>query len=142
MGSKLEMALNALFAGLVYDEQDNLVEVSHIGLDAQYVIDDAGFHRHINSEDVDRQVLQVLLQQLEDNKDMAIEQALNFLGKDDLLTKAAVDASMRNVNIDQILKQGFPAQARDMMGMVGFRIIINYHGEVIRIDQPAVPYDE
>jgi hypothetical protein len=136
------MALNALFAGLVYDEQDNLVEVSHIGLDAQYVIDDAGFHRHINSEDVDRQVLQVLLQQLEDNKDMAIEQALNFLGKDDLLTKAAVDASMRNVNIDQILKQGFPAQARDMMGMVGFRIIINYHGEVIRIDQPAVPYDE
>jgi hypothetical protein len=67
---------------------------------------------------------------------------LNFLGKDDLLTKAAVDASMRNVNIEQILKQGFPAQARDMMGMVGFRIIINYHGEVVRIDQPAVPYDE
>jgi hypothetical protein len=49
---------------------------------------------------------------------------------------------MRNVNIDQILKQGFPAQARDMMGMVGFRIIINLHGEVVRIDQPAVPYDE
>jgi hypothetical protein len=136
------MALNALFAGLVYDEQDNLVEVSHIGLDAQYVIDDAGFHRHINAEDVDRQVLQVLLQQLEENKDVAVEQALNFLGKDDLFTKAAVDASMRNVNIDQILKQGFPAQARDMMGMVGFRIIINYHGEVVRIDQPAVPYDE
>jgi hypothetical protein len=136
------MALNALFDGLVYDEQDNLVGVTHIGSDAHYVVDDAGFHRHINAEDVDRQVLQVLLEQLEENKDMAIEQALNFLGKDDLLTKAAVDASMRNVNIDQILKQGFPAQARDMMGMVGFRIVINLHGEVVRIDQPAVPYDE
>jgi hypothetical protein len=136
------MALNALFDGLVYDEQDNLVGVTHIGSDAHYVVDDAGFHRHINAEDVDRQVLQVLLDQLEENKDMAIEQALNFLGKDDLLTKAAVDASMRNVNIDQILKQGFPAQARDMMGMVGFRIVINLHGEVVRIDQPAVPYDE
>jgi hypothetical protein len=136
------MALNALFNGLVYDEFDNLVEISHIGTDAHYVVDDAGFHRHINAEDVDRQVLEVLLQQLEDNKDLAVEQALNFLGKDDLLTKAAVDASMRNVNIEQILKPGFPAQARDMMGMVGFRIIINYHGEVVRIDQPAVPYDE
>jgi hypothetical protein len=136
------MALNALFDGLVYDEQDNLVGVTHIGSDAHYVVDDAGFHRHINAEDVDRQVLQVLLDQLEENKDMAIEQALNFLGKDDLLTKAAVDASMRNVNIDQILQQGFPAQARDMMGMVGFRIVINLHGEVVRIDQPAVPYDE
>lgn len=136
------MALNALFNGLVYDEQDNLVEVAHIGSDAHYVVDDGGFHRHINAEVVDRQVLQVLLQQLEENKDIAIEQALNFLGKDDLLTKAAVDASMRNVNIDQILKQGIPGQARDMMGMVGFRIIINLHGEVVRIDQPAVPYDE
>ena len=136
------MALNALFAGLVYDEQENLVEVSHIGSDAFYIVDDSGFHRHINTEDVDRQVLGVLLEQLEDNKDMAIEQALKFLGKDDLLTKAAVDASMRNVNIDQILKQGLPGQARDMMGMVGFRIIINLHGEVVRIDQPAVPYDE
>jgi hypothetical protein len=131
-----------LFAGLVYDEQGELVEVTHIGPDAQYVIDDAGFHRHINSEDVDRQVLQFLLKQLEENKDMAVEQALNFLGKDDIFTKAAVDASMRNVDIDQILKQGFPAQARDMMGMVGFRIVINYHGEVVRIDQPAVPYEE
>jgi len=136
------MALNALFAGLVYDEFDNLTEVSHIGSEAYYVVDDAGFHRHINAEDVDRQVLQFLLQQLEDNKDLAIEQALNFLGKDDLLTKAAVDASMRNVNIDEVLKQGIPAQARDMMGMVGFRIIINYHGEVVRIDQPAAPYDD
>ncbi|MFZ0547577.1 MAG: hypothetical protein WAM60_19175 [Candidatus Promineifilaceae bacterium] len=134
--------MNALFNGLVYDEQDNLVEVAHIGSDAHYVVDDGGFHRHINAEVVDRQVLQVLLQQLEENKDIAIEQALNFLGKDDLLTKAAVDASMRNVNIDQILKQGIPGQARDMMGMVGFRIIINLHGEVVRIDQPAVPYDE
>jgi hypothetical protein len=136
------MAWNALFEGLVYDELENPVEVAHIGPDAHYVVDDAGFHRHINSEDVDRQVLQVLLQQLEDNKEMAIEQALNFLGKDDLLTKAAVDASMRNVNIDQILQQGLPGQARDMMGMVGFRIIINLHGEVVRIDQPAVPYEE
>lgn len=136
------MSFNALFDGLVYDEQENLVEVTHIGGDAHYVVDDAGFHRHINSEEVDRQVLKVLVQQLQENKDMAVEQALNFIGKDDLFTKAAVDASMRNVNIDQILKQGIPAQARDMMGMVGFRIIINLHGEVVRIDQPAVPYDE
>jgi hypothetical protein len=29
-----------------------------------------------------------------------------------------------------------------MMGMVGFRVIINVHGEMIRIDQPTVPYDD
>jgi len=136
------MARNALFVGLVYDEFENLVEVSYIGTDAHYVVDDAGFHRHINSEDVDRQVLHVFLEQLEQNKDVAVEQALNFLGKDDLFTKAAVDASMRNVNVEEILKQGIPEQARNMMGMVGFRIVIDIHGQVVRLDQPTAPLDE
>lgn len=136
------MARQALFSGLVYDEMDNPVEVSYIGSDAHYVVDDDGFHRHILSEEVDRQVLDIFLQQLEENKDLAVEQALRFLGRDDLFTKAAVDASMRNVNVDQIMEQGIPEQARDMMGMVGFRVIINVHGELVRLDQPAAPYDE
>jgi hypothetical protein len=136
------MARQALFTGLVYDEMENPVEVAYIGSDAHYVVDDDGFLRHIPSEDVDRQILHVFLQQLEENKDLAVEQALRFLGRDDLFTKAAVDASMRNVNVDQIIEQGIPEQARDMMGMVGFRVIINVHGEMIRIDQPTVPYDD
>jgi hypothetical protein len=136
------MARQALFTGLVYDEMENPVEVAYIGSDAHYVVDDDGFLRHIPSEEVDRQILHVFLQQLEENKDLAVEQALRFLGRDDLFTKAAVDASMRNVNVDQIIEQGIPEQARDMMGMVGFRVIINVHGEMIRIDQPTVPYDD
>lgn len=135
------MAQQTMFAGLVYDEHDNLVEVAVIGGDAQYVIDDDGFRRHIDAEIVDRQVLSFFLEQLEDNKDLAVEQALRMLGSDDLLTKAAIDASLRNINMDQIIAQGVPAQARDMLGMLGFRITIDVHGEVIRLDQPAAPDD-
>jgi hypothetical protein len=29
-----------------------------------------------------------------------------------------------------------------MMGMVGFRIVIDVHGQVVRLDQPAAPLDE
>jgi hypothetical protein len=136
------MAHQALFAGLVYDEHDRLVETRLIGDEAQYVIDDDGFWRHVNSEDVDRQVLGVFLQQLESNKDVAVEQMLNMMGKDDLFTKAAVDASLRNIDMNQIIAQGIPEQARNMLGMLGFRIIINIHGEVIRMDQPSVPDEE
>lgn len=136
------MAHQALFSGLVYDEYDQLVATAQIGDEAMYVIDDAGFLRHINSEEVDRQVLGVFLQQLEANKEMAVEQMLNMMGKDDLFTKAAVDASLRNIDMNQIIAQGIPEQARNMLGMLGFRIIINIHGEVIRLDQPAVPDEE
>lgn len=136
------MARQALFSGLVYDEAEQLAEVRFIGGEAHYVIDDDGFRRHIDSEEVDRQVLGVFLQQLENNKDMAVEQMLNMMGKDDLFTKAAIDASLRNIDMNQIIDQGIPEQARNMLGMLGFRIIINIHGEILRMDQPAAPDDE
>lgn len=136
------MARQAMFAGLVYDEDEHVVETAVVGPEAFYVIDDDGFKRHIDSEQVDRQVLGFFLEQLEDNKELAVEQMLNMMGKDDLFTKAAIDASLRNVNMDEIIAQGVPEQARNMLGMLGFRITINLHGEVIKLDQPAIPDEE
>ncbi len=136
------MARQALFDGLVYDEWEQPVTATVIGGEAFYVVDDDGFLRHVNSEEVDRQVLGVFLEQLESNKDLAVEQMLNMMGKDDLFTKAAVDASLRNIDMNQIIAQGIPAQARDMLGMLGFRIVINVHGEVIGLHQPTAPEDE
>ncbi|MCA9972890.1 MAG: hypothetical protein KC425_21885 [Anaerolineales bacterium] len=135
------MARQALFEGLVYDEHGQLLTVTQVGGDATYVIDDNGFRRHVSSEEVDRQVLAVFLSQLEDNKALAVEQIMNMMGKDDLLTKAAIDASLRNIDMDQIIAQGVPEQARNMLGMMGFRVIINYHGEVVGLEQPAAPDD-
>ncbi|KAA3663952.1 MAG: hypothetical protein DWQ04_08205 [Chloroflexi bacterium] len=136
------MARQALFEGLVYDEDERLVETAVIGPDAHYVVDDDGFKRHIDSEKVDRQVLGFFLQQLDANKDMAVEQALNMMGKDDIFTKAALDASLNNIDMNQIIAQGIPLQARNMMGMLGFRVIINLHGEVVKLDQPAAPDED
>jgi hypothetical protein len=136
------MAQQALFEGLVYDENNNLVTVGRIGTDAHYIVDDDGFRRHIDAEGVDRQVLGIFIEQLQDNQDLAVEQTLKMLGRDDLLTKAAIDASIRNIDMDQIIAQGIPLQAREMMGMLGFRVIINVHGELVRLDQPTVPEDE
>jgi hypothetical protein len=136
------MANKALFQDLIYDEAGNRVETAVVGYDMFYVIDDAGFKRHIDADQVDRQVLSVFLQQLEENKEIAVEQALRMMGKDDLFTKAAIDAQLNNIDMDQIIAQGIPAQARDMMGMMGFRITINFHGDVIDIAQPTIPDDE
>ncbi|MCZ7670298.1 MAG: hypothetical protein M5U34_25610 [Chloroflexi bacterium] len=86
------MANKALFEGLVFDEWDNLVQTTSVGSEASYVIDDNGFLRHIPSEEIDRQVLEVFLSQLEDNREIAVTQMLNMVGKDDLFTKAAIDA--------------------------------------------------
>ncbi len=140
------MARRAMFEELISDESGNMVTVAYVGGEAFYVVNDQGFLRHVEAEGLDREVLGLFVTQLQDNKELAIEQALRMMGQDDLFTKAALDASIRNVKIDDMLLQGLPSQARDMLGMLGFRIVINHHGELVRLDQPILPngygYDE
>ncbi len=68
------MSKKALFKGLVIDENDRPVQVTNVGEESFYVVDDAGFLRHIPSEQVDRQVLDFLKQQMEGNEEAITEQ--------------------------------------------------------------------
>ena len=56
-----------MFEGLIYDENENPVMTSIVAGEAQYVVDDDGFHRHIDAEYVDRQILSFFLEQLSQN---------------------------------------------------------------------------
>lgn len=133
------MSNKALFAGLVVDENGQPLEVTYLGDEAQYVLDDNGFRRHIEAETVDRQVLAHLQGQIAANKEAVEEGIMKMMGSEDLFTKAAIDKSIEDM--DQVLKQGIPDEARQMLGMMGFRVVVNYHGEVLRIDQPGVVDD-
>jgi hypothetical protein len=133
------MSNKALFAGLVFDENGNPLDTTYLGDEAQYVLDDNGFLRHIDAEVIDRQVLGALQDQILANKD-AVEQGLmKMMGSEDIFTKAAIDKSIQNM--DQVLNQGIPDDARQMLGMMGFRVVVNYHGEVLKIEQPGVADD-
>ena len=133
------MSNKALFAGLVVDENGQPLETTYLGDEAQYVLDDNGFLRHIDAEVVDRQVLEHLQGQIEANKEAVEEGIMKMMGSEDIFTKAAIDKSIKDM--DQVLQQGIPDDARQMLGMMGFRVVVNYHGEVLRIDQPGVADD-
>ena len=133
------MSNKALFAGLVLDENGNPLESTSLGDEAQYVLNDNGFLRHIDAETVDRQVLAHLQGQIEANKDAVEEGIMKMMGSEDIFTKAAIDKSIKDM--DQVLKQGIPDEARQMLGLMGFRVVVNYHGEVVRIEQPGVADD-
>ncbi len=136
--------MNAFFEGLVVTEDGRPVEVSYLGTEANYVIDDEGFRRHVDARQVDRAVLEQFAAQLAEHRDEASTAMLKMLGQDDLFTKAMVDSTIRNPNLEQALDQGLPAEARQWLGMMGLRIVIDLHGEVVRIDMPTAPggFDE
>ena len=134
----------AFFEGLVETEDGVPVTVTYIGSQSYYVVDDQGFRRHIEAGEIDRVVLAQFLTQLQEHRDEASQAMLQMMGQDDLFTKAMVDSTLNNINVDQVAGQALPPDGRQWLGMLGFRIIINLHGEVVRVDMPSAPegYDE
>jgi hypothetical protein len=131
----------ALFSGLVVDELDRPVDVTLVGDEPFYVVDDDGFRRHIESRFVDRQVLEQMRAMIQGNEELISEGTMKMLGQEDIFTKAMIERSLRNVDeqFDQLLTQGLPEEARAWLGMLGFRIVVDVHGTVVRVEQPSAP---
>ncbi|MGD0612029.1 MAG: hypothetical protein ABSB41_10980 [Anaerolineales bacterium] len=135
------MPRQPLFAGLVVDENDRPVGTAYVGEEPCYVVDDGGFLRHIPSEQVDRQVLEKMRAQISGNEGMLSEAAAKMLGTEDIFSKAMLEQQLKNIDqqFDELLKVGIPEDGRAYIGMMGFKIVINVHGELVRLDQPSAP---
>jgi hypothetical protein len=66
---------------------------------------------------------------------MVSENMMELLGKDDLFTKAMIVSSINK--IDEVMDEGIPDDARTMLGMMGFRVIVNLHGELVALKLPG-----
>ncbi len=135
------MTKQPLFSGLVVDEADHPVSTTYVGDEPFYVVDDAGFLRHIPSEQIDRQVLSQMQEMMKGSEGLISEQTAKMLGQDDIFTKAMIEQQLKNMDqqFSALIQQGIPEEGRAYLGMLGFKIVINVHGEVVRIVQPAAP---
>lgn len=134
----------AVFEGLVIDEQDRPVPVVYIGEDPCYVVDDKGFRRHILSEQVDRQVFESMVKLVEGHEVAISEQTAKMLGQEDIFSKALIAVQLKNMGqqFDALTRVGLPEETRAYLGMMGFHVRINVHGEVLEVNQPGVIDDE
>ena len=140
------MTNQPLFQGLIFDENDQPVEVVNVGDEPCYVVNDAGFRRHIPAENVDRQILLTMSKLVEGHEDELANQTAKMLGQDDIFSKALIENQLKNLEqqFEAVLKTGIPEDGRAYMGMMGFRVKINVHGEVLEVNQPGsiAPEDE
>ena len=140
------MPKQPIFAGLVFDENGNPVTTAYVGDEPCYVVDDDGFHRHIPAEQVDLQVLKAMQEMIQGHENLLSEQAAKMLGQDDIFSRAMIENQLKQMDqqFDRLLETGIPEETRTYIGMTGFRIRIDIHGEVIDIEQPGMidPGDE
>ena len=138
------MPRQPLFAGLVVDESGNAAGTAFVGDEPCYVVDDAGFRRHIPAEQVDKQVLGQIAELMKGSEDLISEQTAKMLGQEDVFTKAAIEQQLKNIDkqFDQLMQAGIPEDMRAYLGMMGFKVVINMHGEVVNVNQPGIASDD
>ncbi|MCD6520181.1 MAG: hypothetical protein J7M05_09705 [Anaerolineae bacterium] len=129
----------ALFAGLIYNERGEPAQVAYVGGVAHYAIPDDGFLRHVEAYKIDREIIAHLKEQISSMQDEVVQAMMQALGKNDLLTKAAIDASIRN--LEWSIRQSDPDQWLPWLKLFGFRVIVDVHGNVVRIIYPSPPPD-
>ena len=87
-----------------------------------------------------------MAEMIEGHEDELSEQTAKMLGQDDIFSKAILENQLKNIDqqFEQILQTGIPEEGRMYLGMSGFKIVINLHGEVLEIFQPGMiaPEDE
>ncbi|MHB9034516.1 MAG: hypothetical protein ACYC6L_15900 [Anaerolineae bacterium] len=125
----------ALFEGLVYNEAGEAAQAVYIGGIAHYAIPDDGFLRHVEASIIDNAVLASIKEQITANQDLVIRGVLQMMGKDDLFSKAAIEASIRNM--EQNIRQSNPDQWLPWLRFMGFRVVVNVHGEVVELIYPT-----
>ena len=135
------MVHEPLFKGLVSDEFDRPVATTIVGDEACYIIDDDGFRRHVPSQPIDLEILKSFGKQIEGNEGAIANQAATMLGQDDLFTHAILESSLKNLDkqYELILEHGIPEETRAYLGMMGFRVILDIHGEILRVEYPSAP---
>jgi hypothetical protein len=134
------MARTAMFAGLVVDENGRTAEIDYVGETACYVVYDEDFRRFVDAAQVDRQVLRFMREQVDDNRQLAVGAMLDMMGKDDIFTKAAVESTIDHM--EDAVGQPIPEDARQWLGMLGFRVVIDFHGDIVDIQLPSGATDE
>jgi hypothetical protein len=77
---------------------------------------------------------------IEGQEDILSEQTAKMLGQEDIFSMAMISSQLKDIDkhFGNLLKTGIPEEARSYMGMMGFRIRINLHGEVLEIEQPGM----
>ena len=129
-----------MFAGLIVDEYDNPVDSAFVGDEPMYVVDDAGFRRHVSAEKVDRAVLEIITSMIEGHEDELSKQAATMMGQDDIFSQAILENQLLNIDqqMDKMMETGIPEEGRAYLGMMGFKVRIDLHGELLEVVQPGM----
>jgi hypothetical protein len=137
-----EARRRALFADLVFNDEGQVAEVVLVGAIPHYAVPDGDFLRHVDAEQVDRQVVRVLQKRFSEMSDAVADSAVQLLGHEGLFTRASIKHAIEHM--DQLLEPGAVDldDFRTALWMSKFRVVVDRHGDVIEVELPGLGPEE
>ncbi len=133
----------AAFEHLIYDLAGESVPIKKIGSHDFYVVEEDGFDYHIAASKVDAAVWDTLKSHFQKAKEDHLPAALAAMGVEDPFTLAAYEAAIDNIGMADTLL--IAPEHKDMLALMGFRVVIDCHGDVQDVvlpEQEIEPEDD
>ena len=133
-----DVVRRALFADLVFNEEDEPAKVVTIGGVPHYAVPDGDFLRHVEAEYVDRQIVAAIQERVLAMRDVVTEGLIHMLGEEDLFTRPSIEHAIEHM--DRILEPGAVDvdELRTALWMTGFRATVDVHGELVHLELPGL----
>ncbi len=127
----------ALFADLVFNENDQPATAVYIGGVPHYAVPDGDFLRHVEAEHVDRQIVTSLQERILSMRDVITDGMIHLLGQENLFTRVSIEHAIEHM--DRIIEPGAvdADELRTALWMAGFRAIVDVHGDIVRLEVPG-----
>lgn len=127
-----------LFGDLVFNEEGEVAGTVFLGGVPYYAIPEGDFLRHVEATYVDRQVIEALKERFRSMRDEIVEGVAHLMGGAALFTRPAIEHAIENM--EQILTAGAVDvdQLRTALWMTKFRVTVDVHGDVVRVEMPGV----
>ena len=125
----------ALFGGLVFDEYDRVLETGKVGDEPVYIINDAGFKRHVPAEKIDSLILAEIKGSISGQENFLSQQAAKMMGANDVFSKALIQNQLKNLEkqFSHLMETGIPEDMRAYLGLSGFKVTVDYHGDLLEV---------
>ena len=125
----------ALFGGLVFDEYERALDTGYVGDDPVYIINDAGFKRHVPAQKIDSLIFTEIQRAISGQENFLSEQAAKMMGANDVFSKALIENQLKNLDkqFSQLMDAGIPEDMKTYLGMSGFKVTVDYHGDLLEI---------
>jgi hypothetical protein len=97
--------------------------------------------RSMSWRSVEKHSTSSMMMDFEGNEELISLGTMRMLGQEDIFTKAAIEESLRKADqqFEALLQTGLPEDMLAWLGMMGFQVRIDVHGDVLEVIQPAGP---